>query len=115
MALVFTPDQSGDSALNVALASGWHIVGGSALFSGSYSTGGETLDLNKFFGSGGSLRRVMVLGNARGLGFEYDKTNKKLKVFVGTAPATTAEHTAVAYDSDITASAIDVAFLIKYG
>jgi hypothetical protein len=115
MAAVFTPDQSGDSALNVALASGWHIVGGSLVFSGSYSSGGETLDLMKMFGSGGSLRRVIVLGNARGLVYEYDKANKKLKVFVGTAPATTAEHTAAAYDSDITASAIDVAFLVKLG
>lgn len=115
MAATFTVDQSGDSALNVALASGWHLVGGSIAFSGSYSTGGESVDLTKAFGSGGSLRRVIPLGNIRGMMPQYDKTNKKLLLFVSTAPATVAEHTAAAYDSDITASAIDVAFLVKFG
>jgi hypothetical protein len=115
MALVFTPDQSGDSALNVALASGWHLVGGSGVFSGSYASGGETLDLAKMFGSGGSLRRVIPIGNIRGMLPEYDKVNKKLKLFVGTAPATVAEHTAAAYDADITATAIDMAFFVKFG
>lgn len=115
MAFVFTPDQSGDSALNVALASGWHIVGGSGAFSGSYSVGGETLDLAKMFGSGGSLRRVIPLGNYRGFLGEYDRTNKKLKIFVVTATGVTAEHTAIAYDTDLTASVVDMAFLIKFG
>lgn len=119
MAIVFTPDQSGDSALNVALASGWHIVGGTLALSGSYPAGGEVLDLNKFFGSGGSLRRVICLSDVRGLTMEYDKVNKKIRLF-GVDPAAVSlqvaasEHAAAAYDADLVATH-DVAFLIKYG
>lgn len=116
MAATFTIDQSGDSSLNVALAGGWWLVGGSIALSSSYSTGGESVDLTKAFGSGGSLRRVIPLGTARGLGMEYDKTNKKLKFTITDVTSNTvAEHSAAAYDSDITASAIDVAFLVKFG
>lgn len=115
MAVIFTPDQSGDSALNVALASGWHLVGGTLTFSGSYAAGGDTVDIAKFIASGGSLRRVIPLGNYRGFLAEYDKTNKKLKLWVVTATGVTAEHTAIAYDTDLTASPVDVAFLVKFG
>lgn len=116
MSMVFTPDQSGDSALNVALASGWHLVGGTLTLSGSYATGGDSVDLEKMFGSGGRLRRVVSVGAPRGLALEYDKTNKKIKAFIVdvTGNAVT-EHTAAAYDSDLTASPMDVAFLVKYG
>ncbi len=116
MGMVFTPDQSGDSALNVALASGWFIVGGTLTLSGSYAAGGDSVDLTKLFGSGGSLRRVVSVGAPRGLNLEYDKTNKKIKVFIldVTGNAVT-EHTAAAYDADLTASPIDVAFLVKFG
>jgi hypothetical protein len=115
MAISFTPDQSGDSALNVALASGVYILVGTLTFSGSYSTGGDSFDIEKCFGSGGSLRRVVTLGNPLGFGFSYDKTNKKLKVFNVTAAQTTVEHTASAYDSDLTAAPLDIGFLVKYG
>jgi hypothetical protein len=115
MPIVFTPDQSGDSALNVALASGCYILIGSITFSGSYSTGGESVDLSKYIASGGIIRRCISLQDPRGMTLEYDKTNKKLKVWNVTAAQTTAEHTASAYDSDLTASSVDVAFLIKFG
>jgi hypothetical protein len=117
MTAVFTVDQSGDSSTNVPLGGGWWIVGASAVFSGSYPTGGETFDLDKAFGSGGRVRRAIALGGFRGLQPEYDKVNKKLKLFTVTTVATGAiqEHPAAAYDADLTASAVDLAFLIKYG
>jgi hypothetical protein len=116
MAMTFTVDQSGDSATIVALAGGWWLIGGRLTFSGSYATGGETLNLQKLMaGPGGTIRRVVAMGNYRGLMPEFDKVNGKLKLWVPTAPATVAEHTAVAYDSDLTASDVDASFLVKLG
>lgn len=117
MTAVFTIDQSGDSALNVALASGLFIISGSVLFSGSYPAGGEPFDLAKGIASGGVLRRVISLGDFRGLTAEYVKSTKKLMLFIPTTVATGAfqEHGAAAYDTDLTASAIDFAFLVKFG
>jgi hypothetical protein len=111
MALVFAQDPSGDSARAVALASGWWLLAGTLTFSGSYATGGDTLDLSKLLNTGGTLRRVIPLGDARGNSMEYDKTNKKLK-FYGAANT---EVAAAAYNAAMTASAVDVAFLIKFG
>lgn len=119
MALAFTPDQSGDSSICVALAGGWWFIGGALALTGSYSTGGEVLNLTKLVtAAGGKLRRVIVLGSsARGISLEYDKTAGKLKVFTpgDAASAAVVEHAAAAYDADVTASAIDVGFLCKVG
>jgi hypothetical protein len=116
MAMVFTPDVAGDSTRIVALASGWWLVGGRLTFSGSYATGGEVLNLSNIMaGPGGTIRRVIAMGNYRGLLPEYDKVNGKLKLFIATAPATVAEHTAVAYSAIVTASDIDASFLVKLG
>lgn len=121
MAMTFTPDQSGDSALAVAIASGWWLVSGVLTFSGSYPAGGETLNLDRYFGSGGSVRRVVALGDVAGLSAVFDKTNKKLKL-MGLNPAAAtldvapAELPAAAYDADITAAGgHDMTFLVKYG
>lgn len=116
MAASFALTQSGDSALNVALASGVYLITGALTFSGSYSTGGEGLDLSKYIGQGGTIRHAVALNDVRGYSIEYDKANKKIKLWVPnpTGPAT-AEHGAASYDSDVTASAIDVTFLVKVG
>lgn len=116
MAVVFTPDTSGDSALAVALASGWWLVSGTLTFSGTYPAGGEPLDLTKVIGSGGKIRRVIAMGNYRGALPEYIKSASKLMLWFGTAVTPTqAEHAAAAYDADLLASAVDAAFLIKFG
>lgn len=115
MAVTFTPDQTGDAATCVALASGWWMLGGKLTFSGDYEAGGPSLDLTKYLSTGGTIRCASPV-HLRGMTGEYDKTNKKLKIWVGTAvtPAQ-AEHAAATYDSDITASAIDVVFFVKLG
>lgn len=114
MALTFAQSTSGDAATSVALASGWYLIVGTLTFSGSYSTGGETLDLSKYIGGGGTMRHVIALADVRGYAAEYDRTNKKLKLWVPnpTGPAV-AEHGAAAYDTDLTGSAMDCAFLVK--
>lgn len=120
MALVFTPEVSGDGNNIVALASGWWLIAGTLTFSGSYTTGGEVLNLLKYLSSGGVIRRVVTGGSGRGLTFEYDKTNSKLKIF-GVNPAAATldvapiEHPAAAYDADLTGSVIDVVFTVKIG
>lgn len=117
MAVTFTPDQSGDSALNVALASGCYLLVGTLTFSGTYPTGGETLNLAKYIASGGSIRKIVCLNaGLRGANAEYIRSTGKLMLWFGTAVTPTqAEHAAAAYDSDMTASPIDVAFLVKFG
>lgn len=116
MAILFTPDQSGDSALAVALASGWWLVGGTLTFSGSYAAGGDTINLGKLLASGGSLRRVIPLNDVRGLSVEYIKSTQKLMIFqVVAGQVAQTEHTAAAYAAFLTASPIDMAFLVKFG
>lgn len=109
MAVVFTPDQSGDSATNVALAGGWYLVAGTLTFSGSYATGGETLNIVKLIAQASRARQVIVHGNFRGNDAEYDLTNSKLKLF----SAANTELAAAAYNAAITASPIRVGFLVK--
>jgi hypothetical protein len=116
MALVFAPEVSGDGDNSIAFASGWWMVTGTVTLSGSYATGGEVLNLLKYLVTGGVIRRVVPWGTLRGMGMEYDKTNSKLKFFeVDVASNAVAEHSAAAYDADLTATAIDVAFLVKIG
>lgn len=113
MGVVFAPDVAGQAGQPIALAGGWWMLTGTLTFSGSYATGGDALDLTKYSPGGGTIRRVIPVGHIRGLTPEYDLTNKKLKIWnPGAAPAV-AEHTAAAYDSDVTASAIPVLFFIR--
>jgi hypothetical protein len=117
VAVAFTPDGSGQSSRIVALAGGWWLLGGKLTFTGSYTAGGDALNLQKLMaGPGGRIRRIIALGSARGYSLEYNKTTQKLQLWVpnSTGPAT-AEHGAAAYDSDLTASDVDVGFLIKFG
>jgi hypothetical protein len=69
-------------------------------FSGSYSTGGDSLDFTSFLqgpAAGATVLMVDVSGGA-GTTFEYDKTNKKLKGF----SAANTELTAAAYNAALT-------------
>jgi hypothetical protein len=109
MALTFTPDPTPDSTAKINLASGAYLVMGKLTFSGSYVTGGETLDLTKYVVEGGKLRVVTAMVDVRGNDAEYDLTNKKLKLF----SAANTELTAAAYNAAITASPVNAAFLVK--
>lgn len=109
MSLVFTPDNKGSGASPIANAGGTWFLFGTLTFSGSYATGGDTLDLSKYLPAMGTVRACVPLGTARGNGLEYDVTNKKLKVF---ASANT-EAAAAAYNAALTATPVPVTFLCK--
>jgi hypothetical protein len=109
MTLVFTPDQSGDAANVVALASGFYLLAGTLTFSGSYATGGDALDLGLKNPQVGRARMAVVVGQLRGNIAEYDPTNKKLKLY----SSANTELTAAAYNAALTATPVPIAFLMK--
>lgn len=114
MPVTFTPDPSGAGANPIALAGGVWMLFGTLTFSGSYSTGGDALDLLKRIPMLSSIRQVVALGQVRGFTAEYDKTNKKLLIHVGSAATPAgAEHAAAAYLAIFTASPVPIAFLLK--
>lgn len=115
MPIAFAPDTKGSSASPIAVAGGVWLLFGALTFSGSYSTGGDTLDLTKYFPAMGTIRQVVPLSDGiKGFTMDYDLTNKKLRLFVATAvtPAA-AEHAAAAYLALLTAAPVPAAFLIK--
>lgn len=57
---------------------GFKLVTGSIAFDSSYPTGGEAMDLSKIFPVD---LHMVVIENKSGYYFEYDYTNKKVKVF----------------------------------
>lgn len=109
MSVVFTPDTKGSAASPIANAGGTWFLFGTLTFSGSYATGGDTLDLTKYLPAMGTIRQLVVLSTARGNSLEYDVTNKKLKVF---ASANT-EAAAAAYNAALTASPVPFSALVK--
>lgn len=99
MTLVATPiTTAGDTTPVQAMGSLWSAFFG-LVFSGSYTTGGEAWDPTPQFPEGiGNILVVDVSGSA-GYGFEYDKVNKKLKLF----SAANTELAAGAYNAALTA------------
>lgn len=114
MAVVFTPDPSGAGANPIAIAGGVWMLFGTLTFSGSYATGGDSLDLLKRLAMLSTIRQVIAIGQPRGFTVEYDKTAKKLLVHVATAATPAgAEHAAAAYLALLTATPVPIAFLCK--
>jgi hypothetical protein len=115
--MAFAPDKSGQAAQPIALAGGLWLLTGTLTLSGSYATGGDTVDLTVHFPAGKTIRSCVGLGSLRGFGYEYDTTNKKILLY-GQDPAaasiqvSSVQHGAAAYDSDL-AVAHPVAFLLK--
>lgn len=74
-------------------------------FSGSYATGGEAWDPLPLFGGLASAVLAVTLLGEPGYGFEYDKVNKKLKLFssANTELAAGAYNAAVTGDTNIVA------------
>jgi len=79
-------------------------VVGTITFSGSYVSGGDTLDLQAVFLRSGMGRVFGIEGSFRGNVAEYDETNKKLKLY----SAANTELTAAAYNAALTASPVPV-------
>lgn len=118
MAVTFTPDKSGDSSTIIALAGGLYLLFGTLSFSGSYVTGGDSLNLSAFMPKSGTVRQCVPQAAKLPVGLEYDLVNKKLKVnWINAAAASEAagavEHAAAAYEAIFTAAPVPVSFLLK--
>ena len=106
MALVFASTSKDRPVHNVGDC--W-LITGTLTFSGSYATGGDALDLTNFIPLGkGYKPTIICLGEFRGNDPEYDSVNQKLKLF----SAANTEVAAAAYNAALTASPINVAFLV---
>lgn len=119
MAMTFNRSLSGQAAQPIAIGAGYWLLVGSLVLTGSYSTGGDTLDLTPFFPAGKTIREAVVLSSVRGFDGEYDVVNKKMLLY-GIDPAAAsiqvaaAQHAAAAYDADLTpAGGIPIAILLK--
>lgn len=79
-------------------------------FSGSYSTGGDSIDFSTYAKeAGGRGSNAVVLNSGiRGYTAEYDNTNKKLKLF----SSVNTELAAGAYNAALTGSVFEVAVLL---
>lgn len=107
MAVTFT--RGDQDRKNHAVGDLW-LLEGTLTFSGSYATGGDSLDVQKLVKESGGFGQVLaVLGGIRGHQGEYDNTNKKLKLY---ASANT-EHAAAAYNAALTGSVVPVVFLCR--
>lgn len=101
MPIVYTPSKLPGE---IQTSGSMLVLAGTFTFSGSYSTGGESLDLSRI------MKRIglgMVLGipsPIRGHHAEYDSVNNKVKIY---ASANT-EHAAAAYNAALTASPVPV-------
>lgn len=101
MAIVFTPARlPGD----IQSAGSMLCLAGTLTFSGSYATGGDALDLSRYFKRIGLGMVLCIVGDIRGNGIEYDATNAKIKLY---ASANT-EVAAAAYNAALTASPIPI-------
>lgn len=118
MAQVFTPDIRGSGASPIALAGGVWMLFGTMTFSGSYATGGDTLDLTKFVPAMSTIRSIVSLMGKVPAKLEYDIVNKKMKVnWINAAAASETlgpvEHAAAAYEAIFTAVPVPVVMFIK--
>jgi len=115
MPLAFTPSttvQGGTQGEALALSAGYWLTTGTLTFSGSYSTGGDTLaaaSVAKRIPVSGTIREMIPVGTARGNTMEYDLANGKLKFY----SSANTEVAAAAYNAALTASPVPVAFLIR--
>lgn len=111
MPLVFTPSTTKfDSSPFIGMRGAFVLVG-TLTFSGSYATGGDTFTAGKtledFAKRIGAGKVLAALADIRGATPEWDATNKKLKLYIGTP----AELGAGAYAAVFTATPAPAAFL----
>lgn len=113
MPVVFTPDKGGSGASPIANAGGTWFLYGTLTFSGSYATGGDTLDFKPFLPQMSTVRQVVALGTVQGITPVPDLTNKKLKMMVAAVANAPTEHSAAAYNAALTGAPQPIAFLCK--
>jgi hypothetical protein len=101
MAVTFTP--ATDVPGNVHSLGDLYALVGTFTFSGSYATGGDTLDLASIFKRTGDGRIVRVVSGVRGYDCEYNPTTKKILLYNAGA-----ELAAAAYPAGLTASPVPV-------
>lgn len=95
---------------NKAVLPGFVIAAGNLTFSGNYSAGGESLNLNTVV-TGVPTNKAPAFVQIEGKGgykYEYDHANKKVMVRVNTGAAANAalpEHTAAAYAAGVSGDA----------
>ena len=107
MALLFTPNKSSAAADRHAIGDMWVLIG-TLTFSGSYATGGDTVDLTRYLLGTSGAKFILPLSDLRGNGMEYDLVNKKLKLY----SAANTEVAAAAYNAALTGSPVPVAFMV---
>jgi hypothetical protein len=107
MTMVFTPDP-GIPGLVHSFGDMYALVG-TITFTGSYATGGDTLDLTALFKRTGDGKGIRVVTTLRGNEPEYDPVAKKLKLY-GSANT---EVAAAAYNAALTASPVPVVVIGK--
>ena len=117
MTMAFVPDQAGQSAPLIALASGLWVLTGVLTLSGSYAAGGDVVDLTKYSPGGGTIRKVFIPVPIRSVNATYDLVNKKIRLWTMDPAAASSqvgasELGAAAYDADL-AVAHDVMFYLK--
>jgi hypothetical protein len=104
MAVVFTPARLPSDIQSMG---SMFVLVGTLTFSGSYATGGDPLDLTKYFGKVGAGKGIIVTTTARGNEVEYDETNKKIKLW----GAANTEVAAAAYNAALTATPVPVVII----
>lgn len=89
------------------------VRGGVALVtivpSGSYATGGDTIDFTLLVGFTTKQPDVVMITGIAGFIYQYDSVNKKMFVYTNTAGGANAplgEHTAAAYAAGVAADTI---------
>lgn len=89
-----------------ALGNLW-VAHATLALSGSYATGGDAFDASSVFSGPANVTTILMVDVSGGAGytFEYDKTNKKLKVF----SAAGTELAAGAYPAALTGDTLIVA------
>lgn len=81
----------------------------SLTFSGSYSTGGEALDLSTLIGFTNRRPDFVEVVGVAGYIYKYDYANKKVLVYIPTTPSTNApfaQHSAATYDAAVSGDTV---------
>jgi hypothetical protein len=106
MSMVFAADTSGQGAQPIAMANGLWVLTGTLTLSGSYASGGDTVDLRKYSPGGATIRKVFIPPPIRSVNATYDLTNLKIRLWTlnpagATSDVAPVELAAAAYDADL--------------
>lgn len=111
MAITVTSSLNQVQAASVGMRGGLGIITGSFTTSGTYASGGFSLDLSGYFTS---LEGVF-LDQVDGYLLEYDETNKKVKVKVPNKPSQTSEQINIMDDDSASSNGTNVYVAVDRG